>query len=84
MMYRVFIVGETDGKANGTIEFGPLRKTDRPCYVPPSNDSFWWLSDEAHSSIGCHYRILYYFPHWIIETNDADRAILFKLAFGGR
>lgn len=58
-------------------------RPDRPCYPnAKAGHNYWFLSDEAHQSIKGDYQILYRNPHWLIDIENADSAMLFKLAWG--
>jgi hypothetical protein len=85
MSHKVLLDGGFNGKCNNALGVGYQLRSDRPCF-PSGNASryYWWLSDEAHKSIGCPYSISYCNPHWIIDIEDVNRAILFKLMWGGK
>jgi hypothetical protein len=85
MSYRVLINGGSNGRGDGALGISYQLRSDRPCYPSfQAGRDYWWLTDELHESIGCPYSISYYDPHWIIDIEDVDRAILFKLMWGSK
>jgi hypothetical protein len=84
MSHQVLIYAGRNGRANGILGNGYEFRSDRPCYPDHARvvRDFWWLNDQPHESIGCHYRLFYRDPYWVIDIEDASCAILFKLAWG--
>lgn len=77
----VILIEDSDGYNTDSypIHSSGEAKIDRPCYPNTSGKLFWHFSDEAASMTTSSYYLSFSYPEWIIEFEDANDAMLFKL-----